>query len=228
MIVYGKNVYSTLQNDPDSIEKVYVLQGLKDAKLLKSIQKSNLKVEYCNRAKLDKIANSTHHNGVAVKVSEIETYSIEELVRRAKKPGLLVALDGVQDPHNVGVDGVILTKHNSCGLTPTVVKASTGAAYTVPVSIVTNLSQTLRNLKQEGYWVVGTDMKDAREYREGMYDSPTVLVIGSEGQGISNLVKKQCDYMVYLPMVGSITSLNASVAAAVLMYEVYNQRNPIK
>ena len=199
MIVYGKNVYSTLQNDPDSIEKVYVLQGLKDAKLLKSIQKSNLKVEYCNRAKLDKIANSTHHNGVAVKVSEIETYSIEELVRRAKKPGLLVALDGVQDPHNVGailrtcdctgVDGVILTKHNSCGLTPTVVKASTGAAYTVPVSIVTNLSQTLRNLKQEGYWVVGTDMKDAREYREGMYDSPTVLVIGSEGQGISNLVK---------------------------------------
>ena len=109
-------------------------------------------------------------------------------------------MDGIQDPHNVGailrtcdcagVDGVILTKHNSCGLTPTVVKASTGAAYTVPVSIVTNLSQTLRNLKQEGYWVVGTDMKDAREYREGMYDSPTVLVIGSEGQGISNTCKK--------------------------------------
>ena len=215
MIVYGKNVYSTLQNDMDSIEKVYVLQGLKDAKLLKSIQKSNLKVEYCNRAKLDKIANTTHHNGVAVKVSEIETYSIEQIVSRAKKPGLLVALDGIQDPHNVGailrtcdcagVDGVILTKHNSC-----------------------DLSQTLRNLKQEGYWVVGTDMKDAREYREGMYDSPTVLVIGSEGQGISNLVKKQCDYMVYLPMVGSITSLNASVAAAILMYEVYNQRNPKK
>ena len=102
MIVYGKNVYSTLQNDMDSIEKVYVLQGLKDAKLLKSIQKSNLKVEYCNRAKLDKIANTTHHNGVAVKVSEIETYSIEQIVSRAKKPGLLVALDGIQDPHNVG------------------------------------------------------------------------------------------------------------------------------
>ena len=164
MIVFGKNVYSTLQNDMDSIEKVYVLQGLKDAKLLKSIQKSNLKVEYCNRAKLDKIDNTTQHNCVAVKVSEIEKYSIEQIVSRAKKPGLLVALDGIQDPHNVGailrtcdcagVDGVIITKHNSCGLTPTVVKASTGAAYTVPVSIVTNLSQTLRNLKQEGYWVV--------------------------------------------------------------------------
>ena len=209
MIVYGKNVYSTLQNDMDSIEKVYVLQGLKDAKLLKSIQKSNLKVEYCNRVKLDKIANTTHHNGVAVKVSEIETYSIEQIVSRAKKPGLLVALDGIQDPHNVGailrtcdcagVDGVILTKHNSCGLTPTVVKASTGAAYTVPVSIVTNLSQTLRNLKQEGYWVVGTDMKDAREYREGMYDSPTVLVIGSEGQGISNLVSRRAPQSAHRP-----------------------------
>ena len=238
MIVYGKNVYSTLQNDPESIEKVYVLQGLRDAKLLKSIQKSDLKVEYCNRDKLDKIAGSCHHNGVAVKVSEIETYSVEQLVSKAKKPGLLVALDGIQDPHNVGailrtcdctgVDGVILTKHNSCGITPTVVKASTGAAYTVPVSIVTNLSMTLRNLKKEGYWVVGTDMQNARDYRQGMYDSPTVLVIGSEGQGISSLVKKQCDYMVYLPMVGSITSLNASVAAAVLMYEVYNQRNPKK
>lgn len=236
MIVYGKNVYSTLQNDPESIEKVYVLQGLKDAKLLKSIQRSGLKVEYCNRGKLDKIANSTHHNGVCIKVHEIETYSVEQLIQRAKKPGLIIALDGVQDPHNVGAilrtcdcagaDGVILTKHNSCGLTPTVVKASTGAAYTIPCSIVTNLSQTLRNLKKEGYWVVGTDMTNAREYRQGMYDSPTVIVIGSEGQGISNLVKKQCDYMVYLPMVGSITSLNASVAAGILLYEVYNQRNP--
>ena len=163
---------------------------------------------------------------------------LKNVKTNVKPHEILLVVDSMtgQDAVNVaqtfneklGIDGVILTKHNSCGLTPTVVKASTGAAYTVPVSIVTNLSQTLRNLKQEGYWVVGTDMKDAREYREGMYDSPTVLVIGSEGQGISNLVKKQCDYMVYLPMVGSITSLNASVAAAVLMYEVYNQRNPIK
>lgn len=238
MIVYGKNVYSTLQKDQDSIEKVYVLQGLKDGKLLKTLQKSKFNVEYCSRSKLDKLAGSTHHNGICVKVSEIETVDVQTLVERAKKPGLIVALDSIQDPHNVGailrtcdctgVDGVILTKHNSCGLTPTVVKASTGAAYTVPVSIVTNLSQTLKNLKKDGYWVVGTDMKDARDYRKGMYDAPTVLVIGSEGQGISPLVKKQCDYMVYLPMVGSITSLNASVAAAVLMYEVYNQRNPQK
>ncbi len=238
MIVYGKNVYSTIMNDPDSIKKIYILQGIKDTKLLKSIQELNLDCEYCSRSKLDKVAKSTHHNGIACKVSEIETYTIEELLKKAKKPGLFVCLDGIQDPHNVGailrtcdcagVDGVIMTKHNSCGLTPTVVKASTGAAYTVPVSIVTNLSMTIKKLKEAGYWVVGTDMKDAREYREGMYDINTVLVIGSEGSGISSLVKKQCDYMVYLPMVGSITSLNASVACAVLLYEVYNQRNPKK
>jgi 23S rRNA (guanosine2251-2'-O)-methyltransferase len=238
MIVYGKNVYSTLKNDPDSIEKIYVLQGLKDVKLLKSIQKMNLPYEYCSRSKLDKLAQSSHHNGIACSVTEIQTYSVDELVKRAKKPGLLVCLDGIQDPHNVGailrtcdctgVDGVIMTKHNSAGLTPAAVKASTGAAYTVPVSIVTNLSQTLRKLKENGYWVIGTDMNNAREYREGMYDTNTVLVIGSEGKGISPLVKKQCDYMVYLPMVGSITSLNASVACAVLLYEVYNQRNPKK
>lgn len=238
MIVYGKNVYSTIMNDSESIEKIYVLQGLKDVKLLKSIQQLNLDCEYCSRAKLDKIAQSSHHNGIACKVSEIETYSIDELIKKAKKPGLFVCLDGIQDPHNVGailrtcdctgVDGVIITKHNSCGLTPTVVKASTGAAYTVPVAIVNNLSMAIKKLKEAGFWVVGTDMKDAREYREGMYDINTALVIGSEGKGISNLVKKQCDYMVFLPMVGSITSLNASVACAVLLYEVYNQRNPKK
>ena len=234
MIVYGKNVYSSLRNDPDSIETVYVLQGLKDAKLLKSIQKSNLKVEYCNRAKLDKIANSTHHNGVALKVSEIETYSIEELVRRAKKPGLLVALDGIQDPHNVGailrtcdctgVDGVILTKHNSCGLTPSVVKASTGAAYTVPVSIVTNLSQTLRNLKQEGYWVVGTDGSGKDLYNKIDYNMNVALVIGSEGEGMSRLVKEECDFIVKMPMKGHINSLNASVAAGIMIFNILDKR----
>ena len=171
-----------------------------------------------------------------LRLVKLKRIVLSRLYLAQKKPGLLVALDGIQDPHNVGailrtcdcagVDGVILTKTQQLWFNTNGCEGKyRSKAYTVPVSIVTNLSQTLRNLKQEGYWVVGTDMKDAREYREGMYDSPTVLVIGSEGQGISNLVKKQCDYMVYLPMVGSITSLNASVAAAILMYEVYNQRN---
>ena len=238
MIVYGKNVWSQIQNDEDAIENVYVQQGLKDHRVWNSLKQLNAPVKVVSKKELDSIAKTDHHQGIAARVKEISTYSIEELMQKAKGTGLYVALDGIQDPHNVGailrtcdcvgVDGVILCKHNSAGLTPAAVKSSTGAAYTVPVSIVTNLSQTLRKMKEEGYWVVGSDMDHARDYRKGIYDAPVVLVIGSEGKGISPVVKKQCDYMISLPMTGSITSLNASVACAVLLYEIYGQRNPIE
>ena len=237
MIVYGKNVFSQIQNDPSSIEKIYIQQGLKDQKIWKTVKDIHILYDVVDRSRLDKLCKDTHHQGIACKVKEIETFSLEQIVSKAKTPGLLVALDGVQDPHNVGailrtcdctgVDGLILCKHNSAGLTPAAIKSSTGAAYTIPVSIVTNLSQSLKSLKEMGYWIVGTDMLNARDYREGMYDMPTVIVIGNEGKGISPIVKKQCDYMVTLPMVGSISSLNASVACAVLLYQVYNQRHPL-
>lgn len=128
----------------------------------------------------------------------------------------------------MNADGIIIGKHRSVQLTPTVAKVSTGAIDTVKVATVTNLSQTLKQLKKEGYWVVGADIENARDYREGQYDLPLVLVIGSEGFGISDLVKKQCDYMIALPMAGSVTSLNASVAAGILMYEIYSKRHPVK
>lgn len=237
MIVYGRNVWSQIQNDPDSIERIYVQNGLKDQKIWKTVKELNIPYDVVDRQKLDKLTKDTHHQGIACKVKEIPTYTLEELLQKAKHPGLLVALDGVQDPHNVGailrtcdctgVDGVILCKHNSAGLTPAAIKSSTGAAYTIPCAVVTNLSQSLKQLKKEGYWIVGTDMINARDYREGMYDMPTVIVIGNEGKGISPIVKKQCDYMVTLPMVGTISSLNASVACAVLLYQVYNQRHPL-
>lgn len=234
MIVYGKNVFTQVQNDPSSIEEIYLLKGLKDKKILEVIDNLNVPVSYLNRHAMDNKAGGTHHQGIICKVKDIKTYTLEEMISMANHPGLFVALDGIQDPHNLGailrscdctgVQGVFITKHNSSPLTSTAIKASTGAAYTVPVSIVTNLSQTLRSLKKEGYWVIGSDMENARNYKEGIYDVPIVLVIGSEGKGISPLVKKQCDYMVSLPMVGKITSLNASVACAVLLYEILSQR----
>ncbi|MDY2957548.1 23S rRNA (guanosine(2251)-2'-O)-methyltransferase RlmB [Floccifex sp.] len=237
MIVYGKNVYSQLKNDPAAIEKIYILKGLTDQRIWKSVKELNVPYEVCSKQTLDKLSKNETHQGIVCKVKEIPTYSVETLVAKAKKPGLLVALDGIQDPHNVGailrtcdcagVDGVILCKHNSAGLTPAAIKASTGAVYTVPVSIVTNMNQTLKSLKEQGYWIVGTDMVNARDYREGMYDVPTVLVIGNEGKGISPIVKKQCDYMVTLPMAGQIQSLNASVACGILLYEIFSQRNPL-
>lgn len=234
MIVYGKNVFTMIEKDADLIEQIYLLKDLKDKRILQRVQALKLPYTFLNRAQMDKKAGNPHHQGIICKTQDIKTYSYEELLKKAKTPGLFVALDGIQDPHNLGailrtcdctgVQGVFITKHNSSPLTPTAIKASTGAAYTVPVSIVTNLSQTLRNLKKEGYWVVGSDMDNARDYREGIYDVPLVLVIGSEGKGISPLVKKQCDYMVSLPMVGTITSLNASVACAVLLYQIFSDR----
>lgn len=234
MIVYGKNVFTMIEKDADLIEQIYLLKDLKDKRILQRVQALKLPYTFLNRAQMDKKAGNPHHQGIICETQDIMTYSYEELLKKAKTPGLFVALDGIQDPHNLGailrtcdctgVQGVFITKHNSSPLTPTAIKASTGAAYTVPVSIVTNLSQTLRNLKKEGYWVVGSDMDNARDYREGIYDVPLVLVIGSEGKGISPLVKKQCDYMVSLPMVGTITSLNASVACAVLLYQIFSNR----
>ncbi len=240
MIVYGKNVFNQIKEDPHAILELYVLDHLKDRNLLNLIRHLQCPVKRVSRKELDSLTDHGIHNGVAAKIKDIPTYTLDELLKckKSKKPGLYVALDNIQDPHNVGsilrsadctgVDGLILCKHNSAGLTPTVIKTSTGAAFTVPVAIVNNLSQALKKMKEEGYWVAGADMEGARDYREGMYDVPTVLVIGSEGKGISPLVKKQCDYMVKLPMVGTISSLNASVACAVLLYEILNQREPIQ
>lgn len=238
MIIYGKNVFQQLEDNPDLIQEVYLQNGFKDRKvldLLKGMDPARMKT--VNKATLDKMSENGIHQGIAAKMKDIQTYSLESLLSRKKdgQPGFLVALDEIQDPHNVGAilrtadcagaDGVILCKHNAAGLTPAAIKASTGAAYTVPVAIVTNMSKALQQAKKAGYWVAGADMEGARDYREGMFDTDTVLVIGNEGKGISPLVKKNCDYMVSLPMKGSINSLNASVAAALLMYEVMRQRD---
>lgn len=235
MIVYGKNVFNQLANDPASVEKVYILKGIRDKSVLEEVKQLEIPYELVERSQLDKLTKDSTHNGVAAKVKDIPTCTLDQLLaKKHNEKGFYLALDGIQDPHNLGailrtadcagVDGVLIPKHNSAGLTPVAVKASTGAAFTVPVAIVTNMSQALKQMKEAGYWVAGTDMANARDYREGMYEEPTVLVIGSEGKGISPLVKKQCDYMVSLPMAGTVTSLNASVAAGILMYQVNQKR----
>lgn len=236
MIVYGKNVLSSLQDDPDSLQEVYVQRGFRDQKILQPIRKLNVPVHEVDKPYLDRICSKGIHQGIAAKVRDLKTWSVPQLLEKVKKdkPGLIVALDELQDPHNIGAilrtcdaigaDGIIMTKHNSASITPAAIKASTGAAYTVPVSIVANMSQALQTCKEAGYWIVGTDFEDSRDYREGIYDVPVVLVIGNEGKGISRNVKKQCDYKVNLPMKGSVQSLNASVAAGILLYEINRQR----
>ena len=238
--VYGKNVVRQLISDNKNIHEIILMEGLKDKELEKMIRQSGVPLRVMNRRQMDKLLNASNHQGIAASIDDYKTYTIDEMIEaipKGKLP-LLIMLDGLEDPHNLGAilrtadcvnaDGIIIGKHRSVQLTPTVAKVSTGAIDTVKVASVTNLSKTLVQLKKQGFWAVGADIENARDYREGQYDVPLVLVIGSEGFGISELVKKNCDYMIALPMAGTVTSLNASVAAGILMYEIYSKRHPLK
>ncbi|MEF2783399.1 MAG: 23S rRNA (guanosine(2251)-2'-O)-methyltransferase RlmB [Clostridium sp.] len=236
--VYGKNVIKQLLKDNKTIHEIILQEGVRDHVLESEIRRKQIPVKIMGKKKMDQMLQG-NHQGIAAAIDDYKTWDIEELLEsipRGKQP-LLVMLDGLEDPHNLGailrtcdctgVDGVIIGKHRNVRLTPTVAKVSTGAIDTVKVSMVTNLAQTIKYLKKQGYWVVGTAFENSRDYREGQYDVPLVLVIGSEGFGISNLVQKNCDYCVRLPMEGSVTSLNASVAAGILLYQIHAQRHPL-
>jgi 23S rRNA (guanosine2251-2'-O)-methyltransferase len=237
--IYGKNTVLTRLNEGMPIEKLFLLEQSKWMDVLELAKKAGIEVVMCSRSKLDTLSNG-NHQGIVAQIKEYKTYSIDEIlsfVEKGKTP-LLVMCDGLEDPHNlgailrtadaVGVDGVIIGKHRSVSLTPTVAKVSTGAIDTVKVAQVTNLTQTLKELKKAGFWVCGADSEKASDYRSANLTAPLVLVVGSEGFGLSRLVKEQCDFTVKIPMVGKVSSLNASVATAVLLYEIFNQRNPMK
>lgn len=237
--VYGKNVVKQLLNDHKKIYEVLMAEGSKDTALEAEIKGAKIPLKIMGKKKMDSLLQAQNHQGIAALIDDYKTYELEELLEaipRDKTP-LLVMLDGLEDPHNlgailrtcdcVGVDGVIIGKHRNVKLTPTVAKVSTGAIDTVKVSMVTNLAQSIKYLKKQGYWIVGADLDKSRDYREGQYDVPLVLVVGSEGFGISSLVKKNCDYCVRLPMCGSVTSLNASVATGILLYQIHANRHPL-
>lgn len=237
--VYGKNVVRQLLKDDKKIHEVLMSENFRDDEIQKMIHQKKLNVKKLSRKQMDQLLKNEVHQGIALSIDDYKVYSLEELlasIPNGKMP-LLILLDGLEDPHNlgailrtsdcVGVDGIIIGKHRSVSLNATVAKTSTGAINTVKVASVTNLAQTLIQLKEQGYWVVGANMENARDYREIQCDVPMVLVVGSEGFGISKLVKKHCDYMVSLPMIGSVSSLNASVACGILLYEIYSKRHPL-
>ena len=237
--VYGKNVVKQLLEENKNIYEVLMVEGAQDKEIVSLLKKGKTKCTTLTRKQMDKKLGEVRHQGIAALIDDYKTYEIDDIlaeIPQHKNP-LLVLLDGLEDPHNLGailrscdcagVDGVIIGKHRNVKLTPTVAKVSTGAIDTVKVSIVTNLVQTIKNLKEKGFWVVGADLHEAKDYREGHYDVPIVLVIGSEGFGISSLVRKNCDYCVKLPMMGSVSSLNASVACGILLYQILQQRHPL-
>lgn len=234
--VYGKNVVKQVLETPGRARCVFL--AAEDPEIVRLAAKAGVPVQRMDRKTLSKKVRSEHHNGVGAEIAPYRTYTIEELLARKKNDhkGLLIMLDELEDPHNlgavlrtadaVGADGVIFKKDNEVGLTPAAVKVSAGAAETVPCAVVTNLRDTCRKLKKAGWWIVGTDM-GGQDYRSLDYDMDTVLVIGNEGHGMSRLIRQECDFIVSIPMRGKIESLNASVSAGILMYEIYSRRFPL-
>lgn len=236
--IYGKNaIKHRIENEAD-IEEIMLQEGFKDERLMELI-KDKYPTRYVRSSYLDKLSNKGVHQGIVAKIKTYKTVGIEELLDNIKviENPLLVMLDGIQDPHNlgailrtcdaIGVNGVIVPKHRSAPLNSTVAKVSTGAIEFVLVSEVTNLTSTLKKLKEKGFWVVGAEADNSQDYRDLDYKMPIVLVIGSEGKGISRLVLEQCDYKIHLPMLGHVNSLNASVATAILLYQIYSNKNPL-
>lgn len=233
---YGKNVVRQLLEDHAEVRMVWL--AVDDRQIESMCERNHVKIRRTDKKYMTKLTGSDRHQGVAAEMPDYKTYTLEELMNSVPKDrnGLFVLLDQLEDPHNLGailrsadatgVDGVIFKKTHAVGLTPTVAKVSAGAIDTVKCCSVTNLSRALETLQKNGWWAVGTDM-NGQDYRSLNYDFNTVLIIGNEGNGISRLIAEKCDYVVSLPMVGRIESLNASVSAGVLMYQIYSARHPL-
>ncbi|QEZ69245.1 23S rRNA (guanosine(2251)-2'-O)-methyltransferase RlmB [Acinetobacter sp. RIT592] len=238
-IIEGRNpVIEAIKNDRE-IDKIMIANGAKEGSIKKitaMAKEKNIIIQYVDRNKLDEISTSHSHQGVIANVSEYKYFELDDLIQNAKDKGedpFFIILDEITDPHNlgsiirtadaVGAHGVIIPKRRSVHITPTVAKASAGAVEYVPVCKVTNIVNTIKTLKEHGLWIAAADM-DGQTFYEQNLTGPIGLVIGSEGFGISRLVKKNCDYIVKMPMVGNVTSLNASVAGSILLYEIFKQR----
>lgn len=237
--IEGRNpVIEAIKNDRE-IEKIMVASSAKEGSIKKIIamaKEKNIIIQYVDRHKLDEISTSHSHQGVIASVSEHKYYELDELINMSKeKEGdpFFIILDEITDPHNlgsiirtadaVGAHGIIIPKRRSVHITPVVAKASAGAVEYVPVCKVTNIVNTIKRLKEEGLWIAAADM-DGQTFYEQNLTGPLGLVIGSEGFGISRLVKQNCDFTVKMPMIGKVTSLNASVAGGILLYEIFKQR----
>lgn len=221
------------------IEKLFVLKGCKDGpvlSILREAKKAGTLVDFVPKERLDHMSESGKHQGVVAVLSAFEYSTVEDMFVLAEERGeepFIFLLDGIEDPHNLGAiirtanlagaHGVIIPKRRAVGLTPTVVKASAGAVHYTPVAKVTNLSAEMEQLKERGMWFVCGDMDGEVMYHQNLKGS-IGLVVGNEGSGVSRLVKEHCDYVARIPMAGDIDSLNASVAAGVLAFEIVRQR----
>lgn len=237
--IEGRNAVLEAFRSGKCVDKLFILDGCQDGPIrtiAREARKKDTIINYVSRERLDQLSETRAHQGVIAQVAAYEYSTVEEILARAEEKGeppFLVLLDNVEDPHNlgaiirtanlVGAHGVIIPKRRSVGLTSTVAKTSAGAINYTPVAKVTNIVRTIEELKEKGIWFVCADMGGETMYRLNL-TGPIGLVIGNEGEGVSRLVREACDFTASIPMKGDIDSLNASVAAGGLAYEILRQR----
>ena len=243
-IIIGRNAVTEALKAGRSINRLLIAEGSRDGSIQKLIALAKDKqvvIESVSRDRLDKIADNQRHQGVIAYSAPVEYSTLEEILQLAENRNefpFILLLDELEDPHNfgailrtadaVGVHGVLIPKRRSVSLNSTVAKTSAGAIEYVKVAQINNVAQTLKQLKGLNITVIGSDMEGIDIYDDVSrvdFKAPIVLIIGSEGKGMRRLTKENCDFLIEIPMVGRINSLNASVAAAVLMYEIFRQRN---
>ena len=238
--IEGRNTVKEAIRSGRAIDRIYLLEeGDRRLSEIAGLAKKNkLVVVNCSRKKLDLISKTNNHQGVIAMCAATEYVPVEDILLEAKEKGedpFIVIADGVTDPHNLGAvirtacasgaHGLIIPKRRSCGITETVEKVASGAVENLKISKVSNLNDTVKYLKEQGVWVVGTDVSGEKSLFQQDLTGPIALIVGSEGDGMSELLKKNCDFLINIPMLGKIQSLNASVATGIVLYEIVRQRS---
>lgn len=239
-VLVGRNAVTEALKSGRGINKLWIASGDREgsvAEIAALAKERGIVVQYVERAKIEALAGGHRHQGVLAYVAPVPYAELEDILKAAEAKGeapFIVLLDELEDPHNLGallrtadatgVHSILIPKRRSVSLNATVAKTSAGAVEYVPVARIGNIAQTLKKLKEKGFWVAGADMDGEKAYYEADLTGPLVLVVGSEGKGMSRLTKEACDFIVRMPMVGRINSLNASVAGSILMYESMRQR----
>ena len=231
MLVYGRNVAKEILGKNKKVEKIVLQEGFDDKEINSLIENGNFRVEFKQKRDIDRLADGVHQ-GIILYIPDYKYKTLNEVLEN--EPQFLVLLDHLEDPHNLGaiirtseaagVDAIVMPKDRQVMINSTVMKTSVGTLDNMDIVAVTNLVQTIEELKKNGYWVVGTALENSVDYRNIDYSGKIALVIGNEGSGISRLVAKSCDFIAKIPMYGTTNSLNASVAAGIMIYEVVRNR----
>lgn len=231
MLVYGRNVAYEFLKKSENIRKIYLQEDFRDKNLINAINNLSIPVISRTKIELDKLAKGVHQ-GIILDVADFSYCDYHDFLD--KEDAFFVLLDHLEDPHNLGaiirtaeaagVDAILLPKDRGVLVNATVMKTSAGAIQNIPVCLVTNLNSAIKDLKSHGFWVVGTDIKNSVDYRKIDYSGKIALIIGNEGEGMSRLVRESCDFIAKIPMRGKVNSLNASVAAGIMIYEIVRQK----